>query len=221
MVCDAGLLTLMQIYVSRAGQEFGPYSLDDVNAYLESGQLNANDLAWFEGETDWKPLRELFGLPASANNPREQKANQSTKDADGVAQLAAIAKCRTHLRLAVAFLFLGVGVIFAVFGEGSLVANLSVVTGGVLTLIATYRLAKAIRSPVAWLYCVLQFVPLVNLITLLVLDRKASKLIKQGGGQEATGTSSTDSKIAIGALILLPIIAVIGVMIFVIFGGDK
>ena len=173
----------MEIFVSRDGQEFGPYTLDDVNAYLASGQLNASDLAWFEGEADWKPLRELFGLPASANNPGEQKANQHTKEADAVARLAAIAKCRTHLRLVVAFLLLGLGVIFAVFGEGSLVANLSVVAGAILTLIATYRLAKAIGSPVAWLYCVLLFVPLVNLIMLLVLERKASKLIKQGDGR--------------------------------------
>lgn len=210
----------MEIFVSRDCREFGPYTLDDVNAYLASGELSGDDIAWYDGAADWMPLRSMEGVKAPSNSPSEQRPNPSEKDADGVTQLAAIAKCRTHLRLVVACMIFVGGAVFAVFGEGSPVGNLSVVTGAVFLFITVYRLAKAIRSPVAWLYCVLLLLPLVNLITVLVLERKASNLIKQGGGQKPTRTS-TGSKIAIGALILVPIIAVIGVLYFIVFGDDK
>ena len=39
----------MNILISRDGQQFGPYSLDDVNAYLASGQLSGDDMAWYDG----------------------------------------------------------------------------------------------------------------------------------------------------------------------------
>jgi len=86
VVCEASLLTSMDIYVSRDGQEFGPYTLEDVNAYIASGQINATDLAWFDGETDWKPLHELLCSPNSSSNPqvslRPRRTRRATKITD-------------------------------------------------------------------------------------------------------------------------------------------
>lgn len=61
----------MQIHISRNGQSFGPYTLEEVNAYLTSGHLNVNDMAWFEGCADWMPLSHIAGVqvPASAVAP--------------------------------------------------------------------------------------------------------------------------------------------------------
>ena len=49
----------MQFHISRNGQQFGPYSLDDVRAQLASGTLLPTDLAWKEGAPDWQPLSSM------------------------------------------------------------------------------------------------------------------------------------------------------------------
>ena len=37
-------------------KQYGPVSTDEVRAWIADGRLNAQSLAWTEGETDWKPL---------------------------------------------------------------------------------------------------------------------------------------------------------------------
>lgn len=54
----------MEIFVSRDGQQFGPYTLEDVNAYLAFGQLSGDDMAWYDGAADWRPLRSIEGVSA-------------------------------------------------------------------------------------------------------------------------------------------------------------
>lgn len=56
--CNA---SAMKIHVSRDGQQFGPYSPEDVQKYLAEGSLLASDLGWMEGEADWVPLPQLMG----------------------------------------------------------------------------------------------------------------------------------------------------------------
>ena len=51
----------MMIHVSRDGQQFGPYSQEDVQKYLADGSLLASDLGWTEGAADWVPLPQLMG----------------------------------------------------------------------------------------------------------------------------------------------------------------
>ena len=36
----------MQVHVDRGGERYGPYSLEDVNAYLTNGTLLPTDQAW-------------------------------------------------------------------------------------------------------------------------------------------------------------------------------
>jgi len=52
----------MQIYIHRDGQQFGPYSLEQAQDYLRSGDLLAEDLAWHEGAADWMPLAGVVGV---------------------------------------------------------------------------------------------------------------------------------------------------------------
>ena len=49
----------MLIHVSRDGQQFGPYTPEDVQAYLADGSLLTTDLGWVEGTADWVPLPQL------------------------------------------------------------------------------------------------------------------------------------------------------------------
>ncbi|MDP7252574.1 MAG: DUF4339 domain-containing protein, partial [Planctomycetota bacterium] len=57
----------MEITVHRDGEDFGPYSLEEVQQYLVSGQLNPTDLAIHSGLSDWVTLAELAGAgPAPA-----------------------------------------------------------------------------------------------------------------------------------------------------------
>ncbi len=46
----------MEFYVSRGGQEFGPYSEGQVRELLVDGSLTSEDLAWHEGAQGWSPL---------------------------------------------------------------------------------------------------------------------------------------------------------------------
>jgi len=51
----------MMIHVSRDGQQFGPYTQEDAQAYLADGSLLATDLGWTEGSAEWVPLPQLVG----------------------------------------------------------------------------------------------------------------------------------------------------------------
>jgi hypothetical protein len=57
----------MEYFVQRGEQRFGPYSLSDLQQYVQSGNLVAEDLAQSEGMTDWVPLSRVLGnIPAMA-----------------------------------------------------------------------------------------------------------------------------------------------------------
>lgn len=60
----------MNILIARDGQQFGPYTPDQVRAYVASGQLAVTDLAWFEGAADWMPLHSVPGLSLAPSTPR-------------------------------------------------------------------------------------------------------------------------------------------------------
>lgn len=52
----------MNITIARGDQQYGPYTIDEVRAYLASGQLSYSDLAFREGGTQWLPLSTLLGV---------------------------------------------------------------------------------------------------------------------------------------------------------------
>jgi hypothetical protein len=53
----------VNIYVSRDGQTFGPYTREQANQFIGTGQLLATDFALYEGESEWKSLGVLLGIP--------------------------------------------------------------------------------------------------------------------------------------------------------------
>ena len=54
-------MTSLQIYIHRAGQETGPYSMDEIRNHLRSGALAPDDWAWPEGASAWVPLGSVPG----------------------------------------------------------------------------------------------------------------------------------------------------------------
>jgi hypothetical protein len=70
----------MNIFVSRDGQTFGPYSLEQAKQYLDAGQLLPSDFAVIEGQAEWKSLTEILGVqtPGPASQPAPVQAEQST-----------------------------------------------------------------------------------------------------------------------------------------------
>ena len=56
----------MMIHISRDGQQFGPYTIAEVNSYLADGVLLPTDQAWFEGAPGWMNVTEVPGVIGTA-----------------------------------------------------------------------------------------------------------------------------------------------------------
>jgi hypothetical protein len=54
------------ITISREGQQFGPYTLEQVQQYLQSGNLVPTDLAWSGEGTTWVSLARVSGVQFAA-----------------------------------------------------------------------------------------------------------------------------------------------------------
>ena len=52
----------LQFFVARPEQNYGPYSLQEVNSHLATGHIKAGDLAWHEGAAGWMPLNQISGV---------------------------------------------------------------------------------------------------------------------------------------------------------------
>jgi hypothetical protein len=52
----------VNITVHRNGNQFGPYTLEQVNAYLVSGRLSPSDIEWYEDASQWIPLSSIQGV---------------------------------------------------------------------------------------------------------------------------------------------------------------
>jgi len=57
----------VQYFVKRGEQRFGPYSLSDLQRYVQSGNIANDDLTQSEGMSDWVPVSQVLGnIPATA-----------------------------------------------------------------------------------------------------------------------------------------------------------
>jgi hypothetical protein len=57
----------MQYFVKRGDQKFGPYTLAELQRYVQSGNITPEDLAQSEGMADWAPISQVLGnIPAAA-----------------------------------------------------------------------------------------------------------------------------------------------------------
>lgn len=56
----------MEIYVTKDGEQLGPFSRQEATAKLKDGTLSYHDLAWHAEDPAWKPLAEVLLIDASA-----------------------------------------------------------------------------------------------------------------------------------------------------------
>jgi hypothetical protein len=57
----------MEYFVKRDDQRFGPYSLSDLQHYVQSGEVTLEDFTQSEGMADWVPVSHVLGnIPAMA-----------------------------------------------------------------------------------------------------------------------------------------------------------
>jgi hypothetical protein len=60
----------MGYVVKRGDQSFGPYSLTDLQQYVQSGNILLEDLAQSEGLSDWVQVRQVLGdIPVASLAP--------------------------------------------------------------------------------------------------------------------------------------------------------
>ena len=64
----------MQYQVSRHGQMYGPYTLEDLQRYIASGHILYTDLAKSEERGDWVPLSQILGTAPLGAAPAYQPA---------------------------------------------------------------------------------------------------------------------------------------------------
>lgn len=51
-----------RITIRSGDQNFGPYTLEQVNSMLTAGRVAGEDLAWLEGSPEWQPLQSIPGV---------------------------------------------------------------------------------------------------------------------------------------------------------------
>ena len=56
----------MQIFLNLNGKQEGPYTLEQLQAWVQSGQLAPETLAWHDGLPNWMPVNELVVSVSSA-----------------------------------------------------------------------------------------------------------------------------------------------------------
>jgi hypothetical protein len=59
----------MPYHVSREGQTYGPYSLEDLQRYVASGNVLLTDLAKSDDATEWVPVAQILGTSTPPTVP--------------------------------------------------------------------------------------------------------------------------------------------------------
>ena len=76
----------MGIHVSKDGQQYGPFSLEELKSYLESGQFAANDFGLSEGGIEWQQLGEMLSTPDSPSTTEEGPTEEEDVDYEKLKQ---------------------------------------------------------------------------------------------------------------------------------------
>src|SRR5437660_12486759 len=59
----------MNYFISRGGQQYGPYTAPDLERYLAQGSIQYSDLARTESMAEWLPLSQLLNPGKSSPPP--------------------------------------------------------------------------------------------------------------------------------------------------------
>lgn len=54
----------VQIYIWKDNTQKGPFSEEEIRAWLDDGHLVETDFAWVEGFSDWRPIPDVLAVTA-------------------------------------------------------------------------------------------------------------------------------------------------------------
>ena len=166
----------MQIYITRDGGQYGPYTQEEVISYVNAGNFTPSDLAWHEGYSEWLPISQLVlltplpipppvgTLTSQPPHSSEVKHPKNDKFSDfEILQIASRQKIMIWLILA-SFI--------AVFIPYALLVT------GIISLVLIYQQAKTLRLPFAWIYAVLSLIPIICSLILILVNTRATAAMK-------------------------------------------
>lgn len=137
-----------QIHISRNGQSFGPYSINQANEFLNAGQLLASDYALVDGQSSWvnlsKLLKDLQPRPKANKSSLQGVSGQtpeSSKRPKKTVKLSGLNKRNSQIKVKEKSLFSKILATFVVFVITSLVV------GG--STLGAYLIAPLEVGPVA------------------------------------------------------------------------
>lgn len=198
---------LVEFFVTREGEKFGPYSLEDVQGHLETGFLKSSDLGWCDGMQDWKPLNTIEGVIKQKNTgrlppprpvtpkselPHGQISSQGYGFAYSIVVLVlsvvdfAVGSAGNNKSVPWQVYWLGYGLIH--YAERKSMKDPSLLPSGWWTAfvpVYLYRRAKALRQPLTsfWIFTLL----LCSMVGLAFVGSFLSEMSK--GTQSESGTS--------------------------------
>ena len=204
---------LVEFFVTREGKEFGPYTLEDVQGYLETGFLKPNDLGWCEGMQDWKPLNTIEGIIAAKTTGRPPPPRPATPKSElphgqissqgfgfaysGIVLVlsvvdVAVSSASNNKGVPWQVYWLGYGLIHYV--ESKTMKDSSLLPSGWWTAfvpVYLYRRAKALRQPLTsfWVFCLL----LGSMVGLAFAGPFLSKMSKGIPNESGTSTGQIES----------------------------
>lgn len=100
----------MEIYVSRHGQRYGPYSREELDLQLDAGNFDFQDFASTDGGRSWLAIRCLPGLKAFAVHA-DERCNLLIIRFRGRVTPADVAHCATEVEPALSRLQPGFGLL--------------------------------------------------------------------------------------------------------------
>jgi hypothetical protein len=198
-------------HYSLNGQQLGPVSEDQIRQMVASGQLTAATLIWREGMAEWQPVATVLpgiGSPAVQCSvckqifPVDQTLQISgqtvcatckprfvqglREGAIGTGKNEMLYKVALHQRrvlmcfLALLTFNIGQVALAAVAPVAAPLLAIGSLAAMIFGLFAVYRLAKALGYT-AIIYAIAMIIPCVNLLTLLVVISRATKVLKDNG----------------------------------------
>lgn len=89
----------MQIHVNRDGQQFGPYSVEQIKELLGQGSLLTTDWVWYDGLSEWVQILQIEDFSSDSSQTQEAAPVQAAEsevtppiEADKTPQPATAAK---------------------------------------------------------------------------------------------------------------------------------
>ncbi|MBA4717225.1 MAG: CD225/dispanin family protein [Verrucomicrobiales bacterium] len=59
----------MEIFVGKNDKQYGPFPIEKVNESIANGEFSLDDVGWYEGLGEWKPLRNIEGIVGATAVP--------------------------------------------------------------------------------------------------------------------------------------------------------